>query len=361
MIGNNTYGGGGGKQKGIYPIDSSGLPTGDVIVPDGVTSLNPNIFYNNKNITSVKLPTTCVKFDGSCFSGCTKLKSVNIPDGMPSIPSNCFYNTAALSTVYIPASVTSIGDSAFNYAGVSNITLAEGTKMSLGSSCFSRTSVTNEDVTNILNHAGSLSSYVFDYTTTITEIVIPKCWFGMFGNCTNLKKVTLTGATKSSSETLYHFGQNAFQNCTALEEFIFDIPEDKQQVQKIAYGAFNSCTKLSSFTIPNTVQEIGDYAFSGCTSLTTLNIPSSVTKIDIYAFRQSGALSNLTIDDNAFYSLGGYCFSDNKNITSGELVKKYLLTLLLLELIFSKVAVHFQQNWKCLKFQQELFIAALLL
>lgn len=44
MIGNNTYGGGGGKQKGIYPIDSSGLPTGDVIVPDGVTSLNPNIF-----------------------------------------------------------------------------------------------------------------------------------------------------------------------------------------------------------------------------------------------------------------------------------------------------------------------------
>lgn len=324
MIGNNTYGGGGGKQKGIYPIDSSGLPTGDVIVPDGVTSLNPNIFYNNKNITSVKLPTTCVKFDGSCFSGCTKLKSVNIPDGMPSIPSNCFYNTAALSTVYIPASVTSIGDSAFNYSGVSNITLAEGTKMSLGSSCFSRTSVTNEDVTNILNHAGSLSSYVFDYTTTITEIVIPKCWFGMFGNCTNLKKVTLTGATKSSSETLYHFGRNAFQNCTALEEFIFDIPEDKQQVQKIAYGAFNSCTKLSSFTIPNTVQEIGDYAFSGCTSLTTLNIPSSVTKIDIYAFRQSGALSNLTIDDNAFYSLGGYCFSDNKNITSGELVKKIL-------------------------------------
>lgn len=46
MIGNNTYGGGGGKQKGIYPIDSSGLPTGDVIVPD------ENIGTNRMNGTN---------------------------------------------------------------------------------------------------------------------------------------------------------------------------------------------------------------------------------------------------------------------------------------------------------------------
>lgn len=324
MIGNNTYGGGGGKQKGIYPIDSSGLPTGDVIVPDGVTSLGQKAFYQNKNITSVKLPDTCTQLNTSCFYDCSKLKTVNIPSGVQTIPENCFYNTTALSSISLPASVTKIDTQAFSYSNVSNITLEDGAKVTLLTECFSRGKITNEGVANILAHAPTVNPGIFCYCYSITDVTISKSWTRMFQNCDNLKKVKLQGATKASSETLYHFGDQAFYSCISLEEFIFDIPEDRQQVQKIPNYAFYNCKKLPSITIPNTVQEIGDHAFDYCISLATLNIPSGVTKIGAYAFSASGSLDNLTIGDGASYSLGDYCFNDNSRITSAETVKKIL-------------------------------------
>lgn len=324
MIGNNTYGGGGGKQKGIYPIDSSGLPTGDVIVPDGVTSLGQKVFYQNKNITSVKLPDTCTQLNTSCFYGCSKLKTVNIPSGVQTIPESCFYNTTALSSISLPASVTKIDSQAFSYSNVSNITFEDGAKVTLLTECFSRGKITNEGVENILAHASIVSPGIFCFCYNITDVTIPKSWTRMFQDCSNLKKVRLQGATKASNDTLWHFGDQAFNNCVSLEEFIFDIPEDRQQVQKIPNNAFYNCKKLPSITIPNTVQEIGDHAFDYCTSLTTLNIPSGVTKIGTYAFSASGSLDNLTIGDDASYSLGEYCFNNNPRLTSAETVKKIL-------------------------------------
>lgn len=324
MIGNNVYGGGGGKQQGIYPIGADGLPTGDVIVPEGVTNLDSNVLSGNQTITSVKLPASCTSLNNGCFRNCTKLKRINIPDGVKTIPDNCFYNTEALTSISISKSVTTIGDTAFNYSGVSNIQIEDGAKFSLGSSCFSRTNVTNEDVKNILEHNASCYGNVFDYTTTITDIDIPFSWNGMFGHCSNLRKVTIRGGAKSSSETLYHFGQSAFSNCSALEEFIIDIAEGKQPIQKISYYAFCYCTKLASFTIPDTVQEIGDSAFNSCLSLTTINIPASVTKIGDSAFNDVGSLESLSIDNDASYELGRYCFMNNPRITSAEIVKEVL-------------------------------------
>lgn len=324
MIGNNTYGGGSGKQKGIYPIDSSGLPTGDVIVPDGVTSLGQKVFYQNKNITSVKLPDTCTQFNTSCFYDCSKLKTVNIPSGVQTIPESCFYNTTALSSISLPVSVTKIDSQAFSYSNVSNITFEDGAKVTLLTECFSRGKITNEGVENILAHAPTVNPGIFCYCSNITNVTIPFSWTRMFQECRYLKKVKLQGTAKSSSEALYHFGEQAFYSCTSLEEFIFDIPEDKQQVQKIPNLAFYNCQKLPSITIPSTVQEIGDHAFDYCISLATLNIPSGVTKIGAYAFSASGSLDNLTIGDGASYSLGEYCFNNNSRITSAETVKKIL-------------------------------------
>lgn len=324
MIGNNTYGGGGGKQKGIYPIDSAGLPTGDVIVPDGVTSLGQKVFYQNRSITSVKLPDTCIQLNASCFYDCSKLKTVNIPSGVQTIPINCFYNTTALSSISLPASVTNIDSQAFSYSNVSNIIFEDEAKMTLLTECFSRSKITNEGVENILAHAPTVSPGIFCYCYNITDVTIPKSWTRMFQDCTNLKKVRLQGATKASQDTLYHFGEQAFCSCISLEEFIFDIPEDRQQVQKIPNYAFYNCKKLPSITIPDTVQEIGDHAFDYCASLATLNIPSGVTKIGAYVFSAGGSLDNLTIGDDASYFLGDYCFNDNQKISSAETVKKIL-------------------------------------
>ena len=91
--------GGGG---GIYPIDNTGMPTGDVVVPEGVVTLSKKPFNTNINITSISLPTSLMRLDSECFSGCTSLQSINIPSGVTNISDYTFCKCSNLSTINIP-------------------------------------------------------------------------------------------------------------------------------------------------------------------------------------------------------------------------------------------------------------------
>ncbi len=72
--------------------------------------------------------------------------------------------------------------------------------------------------------------------------------------------------------------------------------------------AFDSCTNLTSITIPNSVTSIESDAFGGCTSLTSIVIPKSVTSISFWAHLGY---------DNDYYQIDNfkiYCYSG----TAGE-------------------------------------------
>lgn len=62
-------------------------------------------------------------------------------------------------------------------------------------------------------------------------------------------------------------------------------------VKTIAPHAFDSCDKLTSVTLPNSVNKIGKNAFSYCDSLTTVVIPPSVNTIEKNAFSNCDKLS----------------------------------------------------------------------
>ena len=73
-------------------------------------------------------------------------------------------------------------------------------------------------------------------------------------------------------------------------------------VTSIGDGAFNSCTSLTSITIPNSVTSIGNGAFSYCFGLTSITISSSVTSIGENAFEDCWGLTSVIINSDTIVS-----------------------------------------------------------
>lgn len=80
-------------------------------------------------------------------------------------------------------------------------------------------------------------------------------------------------------------------------------------------GAFNSCTGLTSITIPNSVTSIEGSVFYGCTGLTSATIPDSVTIIGDYVFYRCTGLTSITIPDSVT-SIGKGAFYGCTGLTS---------------------------------------------
>ncbi len=87
-------------------------------------------------------------------------------------------------------------------------------------------------------------------------------------------------------------------------------------VTEIGRSAFQSCSRLTRITIPDSVTNIGSYAFEDCSSLTSITIPNSVTSIGSRAFNGCSSLTSINVDSNNsnFSSINGVLF--NKNQTS---------------------------------------------
>jgi len=91
-------------------------------------------------------------------------------------------------------------------------------------------------------------------------------------------------------------------------------------VTSIGNSAFNSCSGLTSVTIPNSVTSIGSYAFFSCSGLTSVTIPNSVTSIGSYAFFSCSGLTTVHFNADSCTSAGdsyyNRAFFDCHNITT---------------------------------------------
>ena len=206
-------------------------------IPDSVTTIGDNAFYNCTKLTSVTIPDSVTTIGASAFNKCTSLTSVTIPDSVTTIGAHAFNFCTALTSVTIPDSVTTIGNSAFY-------------------NCESLTSVT-----------------IPDSVTTIGDRA--------FYSCESLTSVTIPDSVTT-------IGNSAFAFCFSLTSVT--IPDS---VTTIGDRAFSYCEALTSVTIPDSVTSIGAYAFFVCYNLTSVTIPDSVTTIGGYAFYECISLTSV--------------------------------------------------------------------
>jgi hypothetical protein len=101
--------------------------SGNITLPDSLTSIGNNAFTGCANVTGIEIPTSVTSIGGVVFSGCTSLTSIEIPDSVTSIGNTWFWGCTSLTSVTLPASVTKIGGMVFrNCSSLTEITLPAG-------------------------------------------------------------------------------------------------------------------------------------------------------------------------------------------------------------------------------------------
>ena len=76
------------------------VPSGNYVIPDGITIIPAYTFRNCTGLTSVTIPDGVTSIGYEAFRGCTGLTSITIPDSVTSIESDAFEDCRSLQTVY---------------------------------------------------------------------------------------------------------------------------------------------------------------------------------------------------------------------------------------------------------------------
>jgi len=77
----------------------------NVVIENGITSIDYDAFYGAANLTSVVIPNSVTSIGYEAFYGTTSLTSIVIPDSVTSIGDRAFYGTTSLTDLTIPAHV----------------------------------------------------------------------------------------------------------------------------------------------------------------------------------------------------------------------------------------------------------------
>ncbi len=105
----------------ITVIGSTAFMSGNglkhVILPEGITAIEPEAFANNAEIESIQLPGTLQKIGYSAFEFCHGLKEIVIPEGVTFIDTDAFWGCENLKSIVMPATLEKISeDGVFYYS-----------------------------------------------------------------------------------------------------------------------------------------------------------------------------------------------------------------------------------------------------
>ena len=99
----------------------------EVELPQGLSYIGANAFYDSPDLDEVKIPSTVTKIKQSAFSGCTGLTKIELPPQLEEVDYDSFYGCSRLTEITIPSSVKIIRGSAFeNCTSLESVTLSEG-------------------------------------------------------------------------------------------------------------------------------------------------------------------------------------------------------------------------------------------
>lgn len=225
---------------------------GDVVIPDGITTIGEKAFLQKEDITSITLPSSVTRIERYAF--------YNVGYNLFTKGNTDFLGEGAELIINIPENVTYIGDAAFKWVKASNLKIPKGVTY-IGEESFTQTPITNITIPKGVK-------------------VIPK---KAFFKCKELKSVTLYDGITT-------IGESAFDYCLNLETINFP-----DSLTSIEFSAFSNCSSLKKVTIPSNVKTIEGCTFRWCTSLSDVVLPEGLEIIEGAAFQGCRSLGEIII------------------------------------------------------------------
>lgn len=100
-----------------------------LVIPDGVTAIEQEAFYNCRFLKSVEISDSVTKIGKSAFENCISLEKVRLSNNITEIPYNIFARCENLKHIEIPKKVKQICRYAFSDSGLEKVHLNEGLEL----------------------------------------------------------------------------------------------------------------------------------------------------------------------------------------------------------------------------------------
>lgn len=175
-----------------------------IILGNNITGIDPDTFYNCRNLKKITLGNGVTTIGERAFSGCEKLTNIIIPDKVTKIGHGAF-GDCNLDHIIIPSSVVDFGNNVFSY---------------------------NDQLKYVIHNLKEIKS-------------------GTFQNCKKLSE-------------FYFFGCNIIGDRAFRLSGLRDIDLNPTS---IGIAAFDSCKELTNVDIGSNITSIGQNAFYGCYNL----------------------------------------------------------------------------------------------
>ena len=319
----------------------------DIIINDtaleGIpfTAISEKAFFNDKQLTSLSLPSSVERVDSLAFEGASNLKTITFSDGgkglkkidslafkdcsslesidlsnaeITEIPARAFENCTSLKSVKLPPTVTKIANNAFS--GCSKLEEIEGLeqcKISELSATAFDSCVRLKDI-NLSNATiAAIPDQIFSGMRGLISATVPKTVTSIgteaFYACKNLEMIN-----GLSDCDITKIGEKAFYNCWSLKEA--DLSGSSLTV--LPASAFKGDTALLSVKMPESLNEIGNEAFYGCSAMKKLDLNNTrLTTIGNSALSDMTSLMYINLPDTV-NSVGAKAFDLNLRLDSSD-------------------------------------------
>ena len=274
-----------------------------------ITKLADKLFFSDKLLTDIKLPSSIIEIGESVFQDCVNLRNIVLPEGLLTIRGYSFYQCSSLKSIEIPSTVTSISNDEFSYDTFEEFKFLPSPETFQG----------DVFVVDNTNNTALILPHAWKYESGDRQVdPVANTWMGL-----TWKSITFIGeddhletGPQENNEIWVKTTNNICPK--SIDGYIVKRDADSdwwkyetkdgQNITKLSDYLMNKHDRLTEIKLPSSITEIGKFVFQDCVNLRNIVLPEGLLTIGGYSLYNCISLKSIEIPSTVT-SIGGYEFS----------------------------------------------------